>query len=80
VYNVILWCICVTVVVAMEDYILTVFDLHLVVTSVNVFSVATEMQQRVHLALLSSDKMFCTAVNNISILRSWACKGPDIFV
>ena len=79
--NVKLWCICVTIVaMAMEEYILIVFDLHLAVTIVNVFSVATEMQQWVPLALLSSYKMFCTAVNNINVLRSWACKGPDIFV
>ena len=81
VYNVKLWCICVTIVaVAMEECILIVFDLHLAVTSVNVFIVATEMQQWVPLSLLSSYKMFCTALNNINVLRSWTCKGPDIFV
>jgi len=81
VYNVKLWCICVTIVaMAMEECILIVFDLHLTVTSVNVFSVVTEMQQWVPLALLSSYKIFCTAVNNINVLRSWSCKEPDIFV
>jgi hypothetical protein len=54
---------------ATEEYILIVFDLHLAVTGVNVFIVATEMQQWVLLALLSSYKMFCTAVNNINVLR-----------
>jgi hypothetical protein len=81
VYNVKLWCISVTIVaVAVAEYILIVFDLHLAVTSVNVFIVAAEVQQWVPLALLSSYKMFCTAVNNVNVLRSWTCKGPDIFV
>jgi hypothetical protein len=81
VYNEKLWCICVTIVaVAVAEYILIVFDLHLAVTSVNVFIVATEVQHWVPLALLSSYKMFCTAVDNVNVLRSWTCKGTDIFV
>jgi two-component SAPR family response regulator len=64
----------------MEECILIVFDLHLAVTSVNVFSVVIEMQQWVPLALLSSYKIFCTAVNNINVLRYWSHKGPDICV
>jgi hypothetical protein len=63
----------------MKEYIHIVLDLHLAVNSMSVFSVATEMQQWVPFALLSSYKIFCTAVNNINVLRS-SCKGPDIFV
>jgi hypothetical protein len=41
------------------------------------FSVAMEMQQWVPFALLSRYKIFCTAVNNINVLKS-LCKAPGV--
>jgi hypothetical protein len=71
--NVTLWRVRVTI-VAMErqQYV----DLHVAVNNLKVFSVVMKMQQWVSFALLSSYKIFRTAVNNINLLRS-SCKVPD---
>jgi len=53
---------------------------HVAVNNIHLFNVAVEKKQQwVPFALLSRDQIFCTAVNNISVLRS-ACKLPDIIV
>ena len=55
-----------------------IVDLYLSVNNTEVFSVAVEMLELVFFALLSSFKIFCTAVNNINVRKS-SCKVPDIF-
>jgi hypothetical protein len=59
-----------------KEFILIVFGVHLAVSNIKVFNVATKMQHWFAFALLSSYKIFCTAVNNIRVFRS-SCKGPD---
>ena len=56
-----------------------VFLSHMSLLAVKLLSVAMEAWQWVLLALLLSYKIFCTAVNNMNLLKS-ACKVPDIFV
>jgi hypothetical protein len=48
----------------------TAVDLHAAVDIIQVFSVAMDMQQCVPFVLLSSYKLFRTAVNNINVLMS----------
>jgi len=52
-----------------------VFLRHVAINKIKLLSVAMEKQQ---LALLSSYKIFWTAVSNISVLRS-SCKVPSIY-
>ena len=56
-----------------------VVDLHVSVTSMKPFSVAMEKQQWVPFALLSSYKIFRTALNIINVLTS-SRSVSDIFV
>jgi hypothetical protein len=56
-----------------------VVDKHVAVNNIQPFHVAMERQEWFLFALLSSYKIFRTAVNNINVLRS-SCKGPDIIV
>ena len=56
-----------------------IVDLYVFVNNIEVFSVAMEILELVFFALLSSFKIFRTAVNNINVCRS-SYKVPDIFV
>jgi hypothetical protein len=47
-----------------------IVKLHVAVKNIKLLSIATEMQQWVTFALLSSYKIFCTAANNINVLKS----------
>jgi hypothetical protein len=60
---------------------LRVVELYVVVNNIQVklLSVATKMQPWVPSVLLSSYKIFCTAVNNINVLKS-SCERPNISV
>jgi hypothetical protein len=60
---------------------LCIFELHVAVNNIQVkqLSVAMKMQLWVHFVLLSTYKMFHTAVTNINILKS-SCEGLNIFV
>lgn len=57
----------------------TVVDIHVAVNNTTVYGAATEMQQYVPFALLSSYKIFLIAVNIINIFR-FSYKVPNIFV
>jgi hypothetical protein len=56
-----------------------VVDFHVSVNNIKPLSFAMKTQQWVFFALLSSYKIFRTAVNNTKVLRS-SCKLPDIVV
>jgi len=60
-------------------FICTVVDFHVSVNNIKPLSVAMQTQQWVIFALLSSYKIFRTAVNNIKVLKS-SYKLLDIFV
>jgi hypothetical protein len=51
-------------------------DLHVVANNINHWTYAMEMQEWVPLALLLSNRVFCTAVNSINALR-FSSKMPD---
>jgi hypothetical protein len=54
-----------------------VANLHIAVNNIKLLTAAMGMQEWVTFALLLSYKRFCTAVNNVNILRS-SSKVPDI--
>jgi len=62
-----------------ETLVSFIVDMYVCVNNVEVFSVAVEMLELVLFALLSSFKIFRTAVNNINVHRS-SCKVTDIFI
>jgi hypothetical protein len=64
---------------ATMPFICIVVDFHVSVNNIKALSVAMKTQQCVFFALLSSYKIFRTAVNNIKVLRS-SCKLLDIVV
>jgi hypothetical protein len=56
-----------------------VIDLHAAVNNIKPLSVAMEVQEWVLFVLLSSYKIFLTAVDTINVLR-YSCKVSDIVV
>ena len=56
-----------------------VFDLHVAANNVKPLSVAMKTQEWVPIALLSTNKVFHSAVSGLNMLRS-SCQLPDIFI
>jgi hypothetical protein len=80
-YIITLWHICVTSPCHGKATVRSVCiaDPHVAVISRKESSVNVEMEQLVSFSLLSSYKVFHTAVNNVKVLRS-SCNMPNIFV
>ena len=58
---------------------LCIVDLHVAFNNIKLLNIATEIQQWIPFAMLSSYKIFRIAVNNIEFLMS-SCKVRHIFV